>query len=83
MDHDIMWSNDFEGEAFIELSQVPGVKSELGDSLADLVPIELYLTHPKGILFIFKYIVTIISLNILFSRQYMSNIRSLRIQGDR
>lgn len=43
-----MWSNDFEGEAFIELSQVPGVRSELGENFSDLTPVELYLTNSKG-----------------------------------
>ncbi|CAF0764647.1 unnamed protein product [Didymodactylos carnosus] len=48
MDHDLMWSNDFEGEAFMEIANLPGVKSELGDrGFEDLKEIEIPLTHPK------------------------------------
>ena len=51
MDHDLMWSNDFEGEAFLEISKLSGIPNELNNdarSLEDLKQIELSLTHPKG-----------------------------------
>jgi hypothetical protein len=47
MDHDLMWSNDFEGEAFLEISKVTGVNHE-NRAADELKPIELALTHPKG-----------------------------------
>jgi hypothetical protein len=43
MDHDLMWSNDFEGEAFLEISKVIGIRT-----VDELRQIELALTHPKG-----------------------------------
>ena len=43
MDHDLMWSNDFEGEAFLEISKVIGNRT-----VDELKQIELALTHPKG-----------------------------------
>ena len=53
MDHDLMWSNDFEGEAFLEISKLPGIPNEsMNDSrpLDELKQIELSLTHPKGLI---------------------------------
>ena len=44
-----MWSNDFEGEACLELCQLPGVRDELIDGEQKNLPtIELYLTNPKS-----------------------------------
>jgi hypothetical protein len=46
-----MWSNDFEGEAFLDISKLPGIHPELmNDTRAydELKQIELALTHPKG-----------------------------------
>ena len=48
MDHDLMWSNDFEGEAFLDISTIPGVCGELSDGCNDLKHAELFLIHPKG-----------------------------------
>jgi len=51
MDHDLMWSNDFEGEAFLEISKLPGIPSDSSNDtrpLDELKQIELCLTHPKG-----------------------------------
>lgn len=51
MDHDLMWSNDFEGEAFLEIAKLPGAINESNTenrSLDELKPIEIPLTHPKG-----------------------------------
>lgn len=51
MDHDLMWSNDFEGEAFLELSKLPGIRNDSVNEnrpLEELKKIELSLTHPKG-----------------------------------
>ncbi|CAF3367333.1 unnamed protein product [Rotaria socialis] len=50
MDHDLMWSNDFEGEAFLEISKLPGIPNDsTNDSrlLDELKKVELTLTHPK------------------------------------
>ncbi|UJR38386.1 hypothetical protein I4U23_031055 [Adineta vaga] len=51
MDHDLMWSNDFEGEAFLDMSKVFGIPHESNSEnrpLDELKQIELALTHPKG-----------------------------------
>jgi hypothetical protein len=51
MDHDLMWSNDFEGEAFLDIGKLCGVHVDtLHESRTsdELKPIELTLTHPKG-----------------------------------
>lgn len=48
-DHDLMWSNDFEGEACLELCLLPGVRDELVEGEQKNLPtIELYLTNPKS-----------------------------------
>jgi hypothetical protein len=47
MDHDLMWSNDFEGEAFLEISKITGIYNDNRAS-DELKQIELALTHPKG-----------------------------------
>ncbi|XP_056284978.1 protein unc-13 homolog D isoform X2 [Pseudoliparis swirei] len=53
MDHDILMTDDFEGEAFLALKAIPGVAGELkGDGLSsqpEAVPaqIRLPLMHPK------------------------------------
>jgi hypothetical protein len=47
MDHDIFMSNDFEGEACLELNQLPGIKSNLSESNSPTV-FELFLTNPNG-----------------------------------
>ncbi|CAF4554622.1 unnamed protein product [Rotaria sp. Silwood1] len=52
MDHDLMWSNDFEGEAFLEISKLPGIPNDSTNdcrSLDELKKIELPLTHPKAV----------------------------------
>ncbi|CAF1066209.1 unnamed protein product [Adineta ricciae] len=46
MDHDLMWSNDFEGEAFLEISKITGVNHD-NRMVDELKQIELALTHPK------------------------------------
>ena len=49
MDHDLMWSTDFEGEAFVELASIPGIKSDLSEaSFKDIKLYELCLIQPKG-----------------------------------
>jgi len=51
MDHDLVWSNDFEGEAFLELYSVPGFKNDLGDGgYKDLKYLELNLIRQKSII---------------------------------
>ncbi|CAF4370314.1 unnamed protein product, partial [Rotaria sp. Silwood2] len=47
MDHDLMWSNDFEGEAFLEIWKITGVNND-NRAVDELKQIELALTHPKG-----------------------------------
>jgi hypothetical protein len=52
MDHDLMWSNDFEGEAFLEISKLSGIPNDSFNdnrSLDELKQTELCLTHPKGL----------------------------------
>ncbi len=41
-----MWTNDFEGESFLELMSVPGVNGDGGHQ--DLKYNELWLLHPKS-----------------------------------
>lgn len=49
MDHDLVWSNDFEGEAFLELSTLPGIRNDLGEGgYKDLKYVELQLIRPKS-----------------------------------
>lgn len=49
MDHDLMWTNDFEGEAFMDLLSIPGLHGDLGDGgFQDLKQIELWLMQPKS-----------------------------------
>jgi hypothetical protein len=49
MDHDLMWSNDFEGEAFLELSSLPGVHETMSsEAYNSLKYTELFLIHPKS-----------------------------------
>lgn len=51
MDHDLMWSNDFEGEAFLEISKLAGIPHENSSDarpLDELKQFELALTHPKS-----------------------------------
>ncbi|UJR07768.1 hypothetical protein I4U23_012051 [Adineta vaga] len=47
MDHDLMWSNDFEGEAFLEISKITGLNHD-NRVIDELKQIELALTHPKA-----------------------------------
>lgn len=47
-----MWSNDFEGEAFLDMSKVIGIPNESNSEnrpLDELRQIELALTHPKSL----------------------------------
>ena len=49
MDHDIVFSNDFEGEAFMDLNTVPGVRGDVSErNYQDLKYIELCLIRPKS-----------------------------------
>ncbi|OQR68826.1 munc13-4-like [Tropilaelaps mercedesae] len=45
MDHDMMTRNDFEGEAFLPLTQVPGVNG--GENIRNITPMDLPLLQPK------------------------------------
>lgn len=49
MDHDFVWTNDFEGEAFLDMMTVPRLKGESGEiNYKDLKYSELFLIRPKG-----------------------------------
>ena len=48
-----MWTNDFEGEACLELCLLPGVNYEITKTeIDDILPTELYLTNPKSKIFL-------------------------------
>ena len=49
MDHDLLLSNDFAGEAFLALSDIPGISGEEISGFSALTPISLTLTHPKRV----------------------------------
>lgn len=50
MDHDLVFSNDFEGEALLDITTLPGVKGDLGEGgYKDLKYVELPLIRPKSI----------------------------------
>ena len=49
MDHDLLLSNDFAGEAFLSLSDIPGISGEEISGFSALTPISLTLTHPKRV----------------------------------
>ncbi|XP_040294742.1 protein unc-13 homolog D isoform X1 [Bufo bufo] len=46
-DYDAILSNDLEGEAFLPLADVPGLKEKTSDPVATIPQIRLALTHPK------------------------------------
>jgi BAI1-associated protein 3 len=48
MDHDVITANDFAGEAFLSLNNIPGV-SEIGsiDNFHGLKPIDLVLMQQR------------------------------------
>ena len=56
MDHDLLsWSNDFEGEGFLELAVLPGVKGDIGEgAYKNLKYTELNLIQPKSIFICLK-----------------------------
>ena len=47
MDHDLLISNDFAGEAYLALRDIAGVTTSRPSSLNALQPITLTLTQPK------------------------------------
>lgn len=50
MDHDLVFSNDFEGEALLDITTLPGVRGDLGEGgYKDLKYVELPLIRPKSI----------------------------------
>lgn len=53
MDHDFLRSNDFAGEAFLDLAEVPGIGTAAGSALRQF---NLILIHPskKGLLTWFR-----------------------------
>ncbi|XP_075702700.1 protein unc-13 homolog D isoform X2 [Rhinoderma darwinii] len=46
-DYDSILSNDLEGEAFLSLTDVPGLKEETNDAVVNIPQIRVALTHPK------------------------------------
>ncbi|KAM4032915.1 protein unc-13 homolog D isoform 2-T2 [Anomaloglossus baeobatrachus] len=46
-DYDAILSNELEGEAFLSLKDVPGLKEEINDPLANIPQMRVALTHPK------------------------------------
>lgn len=46
MDHDFLLTNDFAGEAFLPLDEIPGVSSS-GSSSEKIRPFTLTLIHPN------------------------------------
>ncbi|KAI3378998.1 hypothetical protein SNEBB_008817 [Seison nebaliae] len=47
-DHDLVGRDDFEGEAYLSVNNLPGVHGDLGPGgLSDLKTTTLYLQHPK------------------------------------
>lgn len=47
MDHDLVFQNDFGGEAFLALSEVPGINGEEVSGFDALHVTSLPLIHPK------------------------------------
>lgn len=47
MDHDMVLSNDFAGEAFLPLDHIPGITDDSPSNLHGLKPIDLPLLRPK------------------------------------
>ncbi|XP_014672472.1 PREDICTED: BAI1-associated protein 3-like isoform X2 [Priapulus caudatus] len=47
MDHDIMFANDFAGEAYFSLNGIPGLKGEKAGGYSNLKQTQLILTQPK------------------------------------
>ena len=47
MDHDLLTSNDFAGEAFLPLCDIPGVSGEAVSGFSALTPLCLTITHPR------------------------------------
>ncbi|KAG8565702.1 hypothetical protein GDO81_012950 [Engystomops pustulosus] len=46
-DYDAILSNELEGEAFLSLADVPGLKEQTNDPVANIPQTRLALTHPK------------------------------------
>ncbi|XP_018417043.1 PREDICTED: protein unc-13 homolog D [Nanorana parkeri] len=46
-DHDTLLSNELEGEAFLDLADVPGLKDDTGDPVTSIPQKRLPLSHPK------------------------------------
>lgn len=47
MDHDVITANDFAGEAFLSLNNIPGVSELVSDNFHGLKPIELVLMQQR------------------------------------
>ncbi|KAM5125789.1 protein unc-13 homolog D-like [Mantella aurantiaca] len=46
-DHDTLLSNELEGEAFLGLADVPGLKDDTGDPVTNIPQKRMPLSHPK------------------------------------
>jgi hypothetical protein len=47
MDHDLFLTNDFAGEVYLSLNNIPGITGEEVSGFSALNPLSLPLTHPK------------------------------------
>ena len=47
MDHDFMMTNDFAGEAYLSLNNIPGISGEDISGFSALTPNTLILTQPR------------------------------------
>ena len=47
MDHDFMVANDFAGEAYLSLNNIPGISGEEISGFSALTPISIPLTQPR------------------------------------
>lgn len=86
-DYDAFLSNELEGEAFMSLANVPGLKEETDDPVANIPQTRVALTHPKingqwvsknvAISHIHTYghnnTSNVIHMNFVFFAQYYSN----------
>ena len=47
MDHDFLMANDFAGEGYLSLNNIPGISGERISGFSALKPVTLNLTQPR------------------------------------
>ena len=57
MDHDLLLTDDFAGEAFLSFNTIPGISREEISGFSALTPLNLSLTHPKRNTCMYKSVV--------------------------